>query len=122
MEPIWQLLKTKSGDKDWTATLKGCLRSVVAGRQYPQTRVKACGWSLHDRCLVCLNEIVEVESEGRCMLPKTVRDVIVATPEQLSKAPKGDLVHRHWGCKHTDALRGKLAPHSDVRAARDDEA
>ena len=30
MEPIWQLLKTKPGEKDWTATLKGCLRSVVA--------------------------------------------------------------------------------------------
>ena len=45
MEPIWQLLNTKSNDKDWTETHNGCLRSAMANRQYPQTRVMMCGWS-----------------------------------------------------------------------------
>jgi hypothetical protein len=86
MEPIWQLLKAKSGDKDWTAVQKGCLRSVMAGRQFPQSRVKACGWSTHDRCLTCLNEIVETEFDyanqpcGACRPPKTAKDTVVATP------------------------------------------
>ena len=108
MEPIWQLLKPKNSDKDWTAMHKGCLGSVVPNRQYTPTRVKMCGWSTHDRCLLCLNDIVEAESGEGSVRPKTVRDVVAATPEQLSKAPKGDLIHRNWVCKHTYALRSSM--------------
>ena len=95
MEPIWQLLKPKTKDEDWFAAHKGCLRSVMANRQYPQTRVKKCGWSSHDRCLLCLSEIVDAESGGRDKRPMTVKDAVVATPEQLCKAPKDDLIHRN---------------------------
>ena len=61
MEPIWKLLKQPKKGKQATLSPKeqGCLRSVAAGRQYTQTRVKACGWAEHDRCLACLQGIVE---------------------------------------------------------------
>ena len=121
MEPIWQLLKLKTSDKDWNAAHKGCLKSVMANKQYPQTRVKKCGWSLHDRCLLCLRGIVDAESGGRGKLPRTVKDAVVATPEQLCKAPKGDLIHRNWACKHTEALRKLHARESDVRMANEVE-
>ena len=48
---------------------------------------------------------------------RTFRDEVVATMEQVDKAPKGDLMHRHWECKHTEPLRKKLARETDIRAA-----
>lgn len=34
---------------------------MLANRQYPQVRVMAAGWSTHDRCLLCLRNIVEAD-------------------------------------------------------------
>ena len=62
MEPIWQLLRPVTKEEGWTATHKGCLKSVMAYRQFPQTRVKSCGWSEHDRCLMCLSTIVDADA------------------------------------------------------------
>ena len=59
MEPIWQLLKSRQNDENWNPLLRGSLRSALANRQYPQCRVKAAGWSSHDRCLFCLNASIE---------------------------------------------------------------
>ena len=61
MDPIWQLLRSRQNDEDWNPTLRGGLRSVLANRQYPQVRVMAAGWSHHDRCLLCLHNILELE-------------------------------------------------------------
>ena len=52
MAPIWQLLRSKQNDEEWNATLRGGLRSVLANRQYPQVRVMAAGWAVHDRCVL----------------------------------------------------------------------
>ena len=102
MEPIWQLLRTETKEEGWNATPKGCLNSTLANRQFPQTRVKSCGWSQHGRCLLCLSSIVDAEAHG-CSSPqqeqqqqqqqqqrstRTFRDEVVATPEQLAKAPR----------------------------------
>ena len=62
MEPIWRILQAKATNADWTPQHQGGLRSAIAGRQFPQARMKAAGWAKHDRCLVCLNEIVEKEA------------------------------------------------------------
>ena len=62
MEPIWQLLRTKTKEVGWSAAHKGCLRSIIPNRQYPQARVKNCGWATHDRCLFCLSDLVDAES------------------------------------------------------------
>ena len=129
MEPIWQLLRSKVKSEDWTEAHRVCLRPVMVYRQYPQTRVMMCGWSSHNRCLCCLNSIVQAESPlngavvspeaAAASKPKTVKDVVTATHEQILKAPKGDLIHRNWKCEHTEALRSEHAPLSDVRAMKD---
>ena len=62
MEPVSDLLNTKAKDDEWNEKHKVGLRSAAAGRQFAQSRVKLCGWSDHDRCSVCLNELVEKET------------------------------------------------------------
>ena len=42
-QPVWQLLRTKTKEEGWTAAHKGCLRTIISNRQFPQTRVKSCG-------------------------------------------------------------------------------
>ena len=59
MEPIWKLLRSRQNDDEWNPVLRGSLRSALANRQYPQCRVKAAGWSVHDKCLFCLNSNIE---------------------------------------------------------------
>lgn len=59
MEPIWQLLNSRQNDDEWNPMLRGSFRSALANRQYPQCRVKAAGWSMHDRCFFCLNSLIE---------------------------------------------------------------
>ena len=149
MEPIWQLLRTKTKKVGWSAAHKDCLRSIIPNRQYPQTRVKSCGWSTHDRSLFCLSDLVDSEAQGDSTTQqqqqqedrqthqqgddpgssaspplqqlqaksRTFEDVVEATPDQIARAPKGDLLHRHWKCLRTDALRKQHAREADIRAA-----
>ena len=67
MEPIWKLLRSRQNDEEWNPLLRGSLRSALANRQYPQCRVKAAGWSSHDKCLFCLNSAIE-ESLSCCAM------------------------------------------------------
>ena len=43
MEPMWQLLNSKTTSDDWGEKHKAVLRSAAAGRQFTQSRVKLCG-------------------------------------------------------------------------------
>ena len=74
MEPVWQLLNTTANNDEWNGKHKAGLRSAAAGRQFTQARAKLCGWSDHDRCLVCLSEIVDNDAR-----------------EELGKHPSPDL-------------------------------
>ena len=87
MEPVWQLLNTKAKNDSWNEKHKAGLRSAAAGRQFPQARVKMCGWANHDRCLTCLSRIVESENPYIGSKKRTARDAVTATEEQLEKAP-----------------------------------
>ena len=62
MAPIWKLLKSKQNDEEWNPACRGALKSALAGRQYPQTRVFAAGWSKHNRCILCLHDIVQADA------------------------------------------------------------
>jgi len=95
MEPLWQLLNTKAVDESWKEKHKAGLRSAMAGRQYTQSRVKLCGWSGHDRCLACLNGIVESESPY-VETTRSAKVPVSATEEQIARAPIGNLSHRLW--------------------------
>ena len=61
MDPVWKLLKSRQNDEDRNPAGRGALKSALAGRQYPQTRVFAAGWSQHNRCILCLYDIVQAD-------------------------------------------------------------
>jgi len=121
MEPIWNLLKSKTASRNWTEAHKGCLKSAAAGRQYTQVRVMQCGWAQHNRCTLCLHRIVEVDktqSEGSDAKTRSAKELIIATLEQICRAPKGDLVHRAWKFIALDSLRCEKARGEDICTAR----
>ena len=59
MEPIAKPLKSKDNNEAWNPALRGSLRSALTGRQYPQARAYAAGWTLHSKCIFCIHHIVE---------------------------------------------------------------
>ena len=61
MAAIWKLLNSKQNDEEWNPTLREGLRSAFANRQYTQVRVVVVGWALHDSCLLCLHDVVDVD-------------------------------------------------------------
>jgi hypothetical protein len=129
MEPIWQLLNSRQNDDEWNPTLRGSLRSALANRQYPQSRVKAAGWSTHDRCLFCLNSLIE-DSMSCCAMRDRCNEIKVegkakssrrnlgleATPEVMAAAPKGTINHRIFKCPRLEESRVKHAPKELVAA------
>ena len=54
-EPIYKLLNSKRNDSEWNATLRGMLRSIVANRQFPQSRCFQAGWVQHPKWIFCLH-------------------------------------------------------------------
>ena len=73
--PVWKLLKSKQNDEEWNPACRGALRSAIAGRQYPRTQVFAAGWSEHNRCILCLRDIVQAD------LVKNVGVLVSSTQE-----------------------------------------
>ena len=121
MEPLWQLINSKVNNEQWNPDLRGCLKSAFAGRQYPQTRVMAAGWADHNKCITCLSAIVDAEdlnTSGEERAKRTMRVPVVASPQQVSKAPIGNLNHRIWSGACLDADRCTHAPVADVAIAR----
>ena len=57
-DPILKLVNSKSNSEEWNPILGGALRSVVAGRQYPQLRCFNAGWVEHPCCIFCLHSAV----------------------------------------------------------------
>jgi hypothetical protein len=122
MEPIWRLLRSRQNDDEWNPVLRGSLRSAMANRQYPQCRVKAAGWSTHDRCLFCLNDEIEdslgccalltrsrkIDSEGKAKSSR--RDLASeASAEVMARTPKGTQGHRLYECPRLAGSRSKHA-------------
>ncbi len=66
---------------------KGGYKSALARRQFTQQRVKYCRWSEHDKCLVCLNRIIEQTSPHGPSVKRTVRDQVIADDAQFAMAP-----------------------------------
>ena len=122
MQPIWTLLKSRENTDEWNPTLRGGLASTLAGRQFPQVRCFAAGWTTHNKCLACLQTIVEDEETGwqrtsRIQLleaeGKDAKRLVTATQQQIDRAPVGNLFHRNWGCSHLEPDRCKHASSSD---------
>ena len=111
-------------------TSKGALKSAVAGRQYTQSRCHTAGFAKHDKCLVCvynlvMQEMLAKDRRGTVMetrLPKAMRDEMMAiatdAPDSiLQRCPLGNLHHRAWVCRHSNAQRGKGVSDHIVAAA-----
>ena len=60
MQPIRSLLRSKQHDAGWNPNLRGYLKSCVAGRQWPQTRLGAANLSSHGACTFCLHDKIEM--------------------------------------------------------------
>lgn len=58
---VWKLLKPKQNDEESNPACRGGLRSALSGRQYLQVRVYAAGWPEHNRCILCLHDIVQAD-------------------------------------------------------------
>ena len=129
MEPITKLLKSKANNEEWNPALRGSLRSAIAGRQYPQARVYAAGWSDHNKCLFCLQKVAgagtatarRLRISGKTKQEEVtrrskVRHKVEATAEQITQAPVGNLMHRLWKCpsEWMSGLRNKWAPPDSV--------
>ena len=114
MAPVRKLLKSRQNDEEWNPACRGALRSALAGRQYPQVRVFAAGWSEHNRCVLCLHDIVQADlprglSGGGCSdelvrawcshEAEAGKKTVVATADQISRAPIGSSNHRIWKCQ-----------------------
>ena len=128
MEPITKLLKSTENTETWNPALRGSLKSAIAGRQYPQSRVYAAGWAAHNKCIFCLHHLVglgasttrrtrirgKTKPDEHKKLDKT-RYKVEATDEQIKEAPIGNLGHRIWRCtaEHMTRLRERWAPPSD---------
>ena len=109
-------------DDERNPLLRGSLRSALANRQYPQCRVKAAGWSLHDKCLFCLNSVIE-ESLSCCAMLTRCKEIKTqgkakssrrdlageATVDMLAATPKGTLGHRIYECPRLKSSRTKHA-------------
>jgi len=126
MEPIWKLIKSKAEGDEWNHHHRGGLKSAIANRQFPQVRMHACGFASHDKCLVCLNKLVEAERGGDTLggdghvdrgqeAKRSVKDTVEASEDQLRRAPKGDLTHRIWRGDCLKPLRQQRATEEDCR-------
>ena len=74
MAPVWKLLKSNQNDEEWNPACRGALKSALAGRQYPQTRVFAAGWSEHNRCILCLHDIVQADLAKNGSIPASINE------------------------------------------------
>ena len=90
MQPLWRLMRA-APDEDWGAREKGALRSVVANRQWPQSRLCQAGLVTCSNCRLCVHF-------GFC--------------GEHGDDPKfkGTLLHRTWLCPATRVQRERLVP------------
>eukprot|EP00973_Karenia_brevis_P016117 2203581-Karenia_brevis.AAC.1 len=107
MSPVWSLLNSTQNDEEWNAPLRGALRSVLAGRQWPQQRCFAAGWTSHNRCLFCLRDVMVHDGD---MAADAWDPDASPSSEQLQRTPVGNMFHRNWLCPTLQPLRICKAP------------
>ena len=148
-EPIFKLIGSKRNDEGWNPFLRGMLKSVVANRQFPQSRCHQAGWVQHPKCIFCLHtEVTGEQLHAKLCKERSVgtagdhdRDKgwqrqpggqvgkngerkeepmhTKATAEQIEASPNGTLAHRNYCCKALGGERSKHAPAALVQAARE---
>ena len=85
LEPVLKLLHSKNDVAGWGPEQRGGLRSAGCGRQWPQVRCFAAGYSGHNKCLFCLSDAgfdLDVGTDAEAMA--------------MTEVPCGTLLHRDW--------------------------
>ena len=91
MQPIFvSLMNSRAAEDDWGPKQQGALRSVVANRQWPRSRLFRIGRAAYPNCQLC-----------------------VALEDRRPKW-RGTLTHRHWTCPVTKPHRDSLVPESEL--------
>ena len=128
MEPIWYALNSKKCEQRWDAKQRGSYKSAAAGRQFPQTRVKACGWSSHDRCLMCLQAVVALDAGGSSSSSRQPEESSRRQPEESSHRQPEESSRRQpeesnlQPMEEADGVRGrKRKNHKEKVEASDDQ-
>ena len=122
MGPVWKLLKSKQNDEEWNPACRGALKSSLAARQYPQTRVFAAGWSEHNRCILCLYDIIQADTAKNGTIPTSVGEgaaarrlgvgAVMKVVTSLVEAPTLSSMSRKTRSKRSWQQLGKSAgPH-----------
>ena len=88
--PIFQLLRAKHSSQ-WGSKEKAGLRSVIANRQWTQTRLHSAGMVLSRNCRPCVQL-------GYC------------TEADDNPAYWGTLLYRAWTCPATEDFRSRMVP------------
>jgi hypothetical protein len=134
MDPLWKLLRSNERSEDWNPSLRGALRSAIAGRQWPQARCFRAGFAVHPKCLFCVYGAC-TDSSSATMAVRAARPasrsgtwpssplnalandvpaVSAALPpptqQQLDQAPVGTCNHRVWHCPRLAVQRRRHAP------------
>ena len=95
MAPVWKVLRSKRNDETWNTSLRAALRSAFANRQWTQTRCYTAHFVKHNRCLLCLDDIIKRR------LPRLTdedRAKVEPTEEDIAEAPIGNAFHRIVVC------------------------
>ena len=109
MRAIWLLLRSKEESDQWNHHYRGGLKSAIAGRQYTQSRCFIAGLATHDRCLVCVYDL---------MLKDGIDPETDTPPNSiLQRCQVGTLHHRDWICQHSADQRFKGVSDHIVAAA-----
>ena len=95
MAPIWKLLRSKKSDDTWNTGHRAALRSAFANRQWTQARCYTAKFVGHNRCLLCLDDVVK---ERLPHLTADERAKVEPTGDDIARAPVGNLFHRIAVC------------------------
>ena len=95
MAPVWKVLRSKRNDETWNTSLRAALRSAFANRQWTQTRCYAAHFVKHNRCLLCLDDIIKRRLPH---LTDEDRAKVEPTEEDIAEAPIGNAFHRIVVC------------------------
>ena len=95
MRPIFRLLDSRFRHDQWGPQERAGLRSLVAGRQWPQIRLAAAGYTDSHACYFC-----QQDAEG---------------VEGVEGVHPGTLAHRHWECPTIKEALAQVMPQDLVK-------
>ena len=95
MEPLWKLLHSKRQDDGWNDGHNARFRSAFANRQWTQSRCHSAKLVAHNKCLLCLDDLMMKHHPG---LSSDERAARVPSQAIVDEASVGNSFHRITAC------------------------